>query len=75
MSPTVVPLHVKPKTLTRQYKQHKIIVRYVPADKQWSWTVEATNVTRFTDVANSQMAAFKAAEKLIDSFSVERKAR
>ncbi len=63
----VLPFEVKPKTLKRQYKRHNIVVTFVPSTKQWKWSVTVVNEMTYTDIAPTQVAAFKAAEKMIDS--------
>ena len=62
----VVPLRVKPKTLNRIYKTHKYKVTYVPSTKKWKWTVSVVSRMEYSDVADTQTKAFKAAEKFID---------
>ena len=62
----VVELKVKPKQLVRHYKQHKYTVTYRPPTKDWLWEVEVVQTTKFSDVADTQVKAFKAAERHID---------
>lgn len=70
----VLPFQVKPKTLKRQYKRHNIVVTYVPSTKMWKWSVTVVNEMTFTDTAPTQVAAFKAAEKMIDTLPETRSA-
>jgi len=62
----VVELPVKPKTLNRIYKTHKYKVTYIPSTKKWKWTVSVVSRMEYSDVADTQTKAFKAAEKFID---------
>lgn len=64
-SPTNVHF-IKPKTINRIYKRHKYTVTFIPSTKKWQWTVEVVQTLKFTDVADTQVKAFRAAEKLID---------
>jgi len=59
-------LKVKPKTLNRIYKTHKYKVTYVPSTKKWKWTVSVVSHMQYSDVADTQLKAFRAAEKFID---------
>ena len=56
-----------PKTMNRNYKQHKYTVSFVPSTKQWEWCVEIVQTTVFKDIAPTQIKAFRAAVKFIDS--------
>lgn len=62
----LVQLDIKPKTMRRTYKRHHYVVTFVPATKQWQWTVEYIVKTEYTDTADTMQKAFKAAEKCID---------
>ncbi len=62
----VVALPIKPKSLNRTYKKQKYTVTFVPATKQWRWTVEIVQTLRYEEVAETQIKAFKAAERFID---------
>lgn len=66
MSENVIPFNVKPKCLSRTYKQHRYTVTYRPPTKDWLWEVEVVQTTKFSDVADTQQKAFKAAERHID---------
>jgi hypothetical protein len=62
----VVSLKIPPKTLTRKYKTHTYTVTFIPKTKSWKWTVTVVNKMVCSEVAPSQVAAFRAAEKFID---------
>lgn len=62
----VIPMNIKPKTLNRQYKQHKYTVTFEPKTKKWKWKVEVTTKMVYEDVADTQVKALRAAEKFID---------
>ena len=62
----VIPIRVKPKTLNRVYKTHKYTVTYVPKTKKWKWTVVVETKMTYSDEAETQVKAFKAAERFID---------
>lgn len=62
----VVPLQVKPKQLTRHYKRTTYVVTYVPKTKKWKWDVTITTSMKYTEEADTQVKAFRAAEKFID---------
>ena len=62
----VVPLKVTPKTLRRVYKTHKYVVTYIPKTKKWKWTVSVVREMVYSDEADTQIKAFKAAERFID---------
>lgn len=64
-------LNIKPKTLQRQYRRHSYKVEFVPKTKKWKWTVEITHRTVYSEVADTQVKAFRAAEKLIDEIVKE----
>lgn len=66
MKDNVVEFKVTPKKLKRTYKRHHYVVEYVPATKKWKWTVEVVTTTKYGEEAESQLKAFKAAEKHID---------
>lgn len=57
---------IKPKTINRTYKKHKYTVTFVPSTKKWKWTVEVVQKIVFSEEADTQIKAFRAAEKLID---------
>lgn len=59
-------LNIKPKTLKRSYKRHSYLVEYIPKTKKWKWTVEVTTRMVFTEEADTQVKAFRAAEKFIE---------
>jgi hypothetical protein len=65
-SNNVVHLNIKPKTLNRQYKQHKFTITFEPKTKKWKWIVEVTTKMVYSDVADTQVKALRAAEKFID---------
>lgn len=62
----VVPITVKPKTLTRHYKRTTYVVTFVPKTKKWKWDVTVTNVMKYGEEADTQVKAFRAAERFID---------
>ena len=62
----VVPFQIKPKTLRRSYKKHAYEVTFVPKTKKWKWTVTVTSVMVYTEEADTQVKAFREAEKFID---------
>ena len=62
----VVKLEVKPKSIKLNHKQTKFTVTYIPATKQWRWDVELVHVTRFGDVADTQIKAINAAKRHIE---------
>ncbi len=57
---------ITPKQMNRHYKRQKYTVTYVPATKSWKWEVTITTQLRFSEVAETQIKAFRAAEKFID---------
>jgi hypothetical protein len=63
----VVDINVPPKKLTRHYKQCKYTVTYIPATKKWHWAVTLVQTTTYGEDADTQLKAFKAAERHIDS--------
>lgn len=62
----VVSLNIKPKTLRRSYKKHEYVVEFIPKTKKWKWTVTVTTSMVFSEVADTQVKAFRAAEQFID---------
>lgn len=58
--------YIKPKTINRTYNKHRYTVTYLPKTKKWKWTVETTRVFKFSEEADTQIKAFRAAEKFID---------
>jgi hypothetical protein len=62
----VLHLNIKPKTLRRSYKKHEYVVEFVPKTKKWKWTVTVTQKMVFSEEADTQIKAFKEAEKFID---------
>lgn len=64
----VVSIHknIKPKTLRRSYKRHSYVVTFLPKEKKWKWSVTVTTSMTYEDVAETQVKAFRAAEKFID---------
>jgi hypothetical protein len=57
---------IKPKTLKRSYKRHAYVVTYIPKEKKWKWSVTVTTSMTYEDKADTQVKAFRAAEKFID---------
>jgi hypothetical protein len=57
---------IRPKTINRTYKKHKYTVSFIPATKKWKWEVEVVNTIRYCETADTQIKAFRAAEKFID---------
>jgi hypothetical protein len=66
MVDNVLQFRAPPKTMERPYKKHKYTVTYLPDTKEWKWTVEVTHKTVYSDVAPTQVKAFRAAERHID---------
>lgn len=62
----VVKFPVPPKHMNRSYKSHSYTVTYLPKTKRWQWTVTVVNRQTFSDEADTQIKAFRAAEKFID---------
>lgn len=62
----VIEFKVPPKTLNRTYKSHSYTVTYIPKTKKWKWTVTVVSKMQYSDEADTQIKAFKAAEKFID---------
>lgn len=62
----VIPFRVEPKTLNRTYKSQSYTVTYIPKEKKWKWTVTVTTKMTYSDIAPTQVKAFRAAEKFID---------
>lgn len=62
----VVPMNIKPKTMNRTYKKQHYTVTFIPATKKWKWEVTITTKMVFSEVADTQIKAFRAAEKFID---------
>lgn len=60
------PRKVAPKSLTRTYRTHKYKVTYIPSTRKWKWTVSVVSKMEYSDVADTQLKAFKAAERFID---------
>lgn len=52
--------------MNRVYKQTKYTVTYIPATKEWKWEIEIVQTVKYTDVAATQVKAFRAAERQID---------
>lgn len=65
-SDNVVQMNIKPKTLNRTYKKHKYTVTFVPATKKWKWLVEVVTTMKYSEEADTQIKAFRAAERFID---------
>jgi hypothetical protein len=59
---------IKPKSMKRQYKRQTYTVTFIPATKKWKWEVTVVIETKFStsDIAETQIKAFRAAEKFID---------
>lgn len=62
----VVRLNIIPKTLNRQYKSHKYVVTFIPKTKKWKWTVTVETRMTFSEEADTQVKALRAAERFID---------
>ncbi len=58
---------IKPKQMQRSYKRSKYVVTFIPATKKWKWKVETTQTLVYEEEADTQVKAFRAAEKFIDS--------
>jgi hypothetical protein len=65
MNAAVIP--IRPKEAKRRYRNHDYKVTYIPSTKQWKWEVTYVQTTRYSDIAKTLNAAFKAAEKHIDA--------
>jgi hypothetical protein len=59
-------VQIPPKSLTRLYKKHHYKVTFIPATKKWKWSVEVVMRTIYSEEADTQIKAFKAAERRID---------
>lgn len=57
---------ITPKTMNRTYKKQRYTVTFVPATKKWKWEVVIVNELKFSEEADTQVKAFKAAERFID---------
>lgn len=66
MSSTVVPLHVKPKTIHRTYKQHKIEIKFDPAHNRFTYSFVHPQALAFTGTGKTIEAAEKLAKQHID---------
>ncbi len=62
----VLPFQVKPKQLKRQYKRQTYTVTFTPKTKKWHWEVVVTTTLKYGEDADTQIKAFRAAEKFID---------
>lgn len=62
----ILHMNIKPKTLQRQYKLHSYTVEFIPKTKKWKWTVEVVSRMVYSDIAETQVKAFREAEKFID---------
>lgn len=59
-------LNIRPKTLHRQYKRHEYTLEFLPKTKKWKWTVTVITRMVYSEVADTQVKALRAAEKFID---------
>lgn len=66
MTGNVLPFNIKPKTMKRSYKRHSYTVEFVPKTKKWKWTVEVVNRMVYSEEADTQVKAFREAEKFIE---------
>lgn len=57
---------VPPKKMKRTYKKQHYTVTFVPKTKKWKWEVTVVNEVKFAEEADTQIKAFRAAEKFID---------
>ncbi len=64
----VLPFQSKviPKTLSRQYKSQKYVLTFIPKTKKWKWTVTVETKMVYSEEADTQVKAIRAAEKFID---------
>lgn len=62
----VVNFPIKPKQLNRKYKSHDFTVTFIPKTKKWKWTVTVTTRMVYSEEADTQVKAIRAAEKFID---------
>lgn len=64
----VIPIRkeMKPKTLKRSYKRHEYTVTFIPKTKKWKWQVTVTTRMTYEEEADTQVKAFRAAERFID---------
>lgn len=62
----VLPFNIKPKTLNRSYKSHRYVVEFIPKTKKWKWTVTVETKMVYSEEADTQVKAFRDAEKFID---------
>lgn len=76
MSANVAPKdnvhYIKPKQMKRSYKKQHYTVTFVPATKKWKWEVEVVSTMKFSELADTQVKAFRAAEKFIDQHVKEK---
>jgi hypothetical protein len=56
--------------MNRLYKKQRYTVTFIPATKTWKWEVTVEVVTRYTERGESdtQIKAFRAAERFIDQY-------
>ena len=60
------PKPITPKTLKRSYRSHEYVVTYIPKTKKWKWSVTITTKMMFAEEADTQVKAYRAAERFID---------
>jgi hypothetical protein len=56
----------QPKQFKRHYKKTQYVVTFIPATRKWKWEVTITTTIRYDEVADTELKAFRAAEKFID---------
>lgn len=62
----VVQIPVTPKTLKRQYKSNTYVLTFIPKTKKWKWTVTVKTEMVYSEEADTQVKAIRAAERFID---------
>lgn len=66
-SPAMSNVHpIQPKQVKRPYKKQSYTVTFIPATKKWKWEVVIKSELKFSEEADTQIKAFRAAEKFID---------
>jgi hypothetical protein len=63
---------IQPKQLKRHYKRTTYVVTFIPSTKKWKWEVTITTTIKYHEEAETQIKAFRAAEKFIDQHVKEK---
>lgn len=60
-------LEIKPKTERHQYRQHTIVITFVPRERMWKWKFAHQPRLSFSGQARTLQRALREAKKEVDT--------